>query len=302
MASGLERQFNEIKRANVDPGQLAAFSSEDEFNRIGVEILIETGSYVCVAASCLPADTKSWDRNQAIVGGQAVRLFKLISALLDQTCQRRRETTFVFGRLAFEAIVNLRYLVLNASEELFDSYVRYSLRHEKKLYDRIQRNVALRGGTELPIEKRMIRSILATTKEAGVSLDSISPTHPKNWGDKNCFERAEAVGLAEPYLAMFGGGSHSIHGNWMDLLEYHLDSSDGRFTPELEWSRPRPQVSFAIALLTIEALRDYFRFVGGDDAVAVVEPALLDLWTRNKTASEAHENYLVRRMEVGHAE
>jgi hypothetical protein len=82
-----------------------------------------------------------------------------------------------------------------------------------------------------------------------MSLSEVSPADPKNWGGKNLFDRATAVGLGTAYLAGVGGGSHSIHGNWMDLLEYHLDDVDDGFEPQLEWRRPRPQVCIAIAFL-----------------------------------------------------
>jgi hypothetical protein len=37
------------------------------------------------------------------------------------------------------------------------------------------------------------------------------------------------------YLAAFGGGSQNVHGNWMDLLEYHLEEDGDGFAPSLEW-------------------------------------------------------------------
>lgn len=159
MVVELEKELNDIESVHVVPDKLTAFTSEEDFTELAVNLLVEAGSYVCVAASVLPGGTKCWSRNEAIIGGNVVRLFKLISALLDQTCQRRRETTFIFSRLAFETIVNITYLIRCASPELFDSYVRYSLRHEKKLHDLIHENIKARGGEELPIERRMLNSI-----------------------------------------------------------------------------------------------------------------------------------------------
>jgi hypothetical protein len=99
-----------------------------------------------VAASTLPVETKAWSRNQAVYGGHLVRLFKLISALLDQICQKRRETTFIVSRLTFETIVNLAYFIEFGSPELFEQYIKYSLRQEKRLHDRITANIEARGG------------------------------------------------------------------------------------------------------------------------------------------------------------
>jgi hypothetical protein len=179
MTKELESQIANITAVKVTAERLAGFSSEEDFTGLAVDLLVEVGSFVCVAACILPGDTKRWDRDQAIVAGNLVRLYKLISALSDQTCQRRRETMFVFARLVFETIVNVRYLIEFSSPALFASYIRYSLRHEKRLYDRINTNIAARGGEILPIERRMLASIERTVITSGLSLSDLASAEPK---------------------------------------------------------------------------------------------------------------------------
>ena len=94
----------------------------------------------------MPAKTRRSDRNQAVLGGHLVRLYKLIGALLDQICQRRREITFIIARLAFECIVNIGFLIKFGDAATYDSYVRYSLRQEKRLLDRISKEIEGRHG------------------------------------------------------------------------------------------------------------------------------------------------------------
>lgn len=256
--------------------------------KLSVDLLIETASHLCVAVSVLPFERR-WTRDEAIIGGHGVRLYKLLSAVLDQTCQHRRETTFIFARLSFETIVNGRYLMAQSRKEIFDEYVKYSLRHEAKLAAAIEANIASRGGTELPIERRMLNSIERAAERSNVELSEIG--NKKHWGVGNLYERAKCVGLDEAYLATFAGPSHHVHGNWHDLLEYHLnDSSDG-FVPDLEWHMPRPQVLNALAVLTIEFLQDYFGWCLGD-VVGDIEGLLLDLHTRIMGLDSAHEQWL----------
>lgn len=123
MTREIDSQIENIVPAPVTAERLATCTSEEDFTGLAVDLLAEVGSFICVAACLLAGGTKCWTRNQAIVAGNVVRLYKLISALLDQTCQKRRETTFIFGRLAFETIVNIRYLITFASPALFDSYI-----------------------------------------------------------------------------------------------------------------------------------------------------------------------------------
>ena len=153
-----------------------------------------------------------------------VRLYKLISALLDQICQHRREITFIIARLAFECIVNIRFLIKFGDAAIYDSYVRYSLRQEKRLYERITKESEARQGHTLPVEERMLDLIDKAVKAAGLSIADLSPSCPRDWADKNLYERADLVGLGGTYVGTFGGPSSSVHGNWMDLLEFQLET------------------------------------------------------------------------------
>jgi len=285
-----------VTRVEVAPDTIRAFADEHAFTGLAVELLIEAGSYVCIAASILPPPPHRWNRHEAVVVGHLARLYKLISAMLDQTCQHRRETTFIFGRLAFECIVNTLFLIKNDRPEVTASYIEYSMRHEKRLRDRIRRNVASRGGEVLHIEERMLRSIESSAKRSGVNLDSINPQ--TNWGGKNLFEKAKDVGLEEAYLGAFAGPSHAVHGNWQDLLEYHLDSDEEGYIADLQWHRPRPQLLTTLAHLTVETLAVFFSDVLGDAGNLLAEK-IPDLRVRIGQFMHLHEEFLARGSKPG---
>ncbi|GAA3854000.1 DUF5677 domain-containing protein [[Pseudomonas] carboxydohydrogena] len=294
-STGLFTQIEDIKIADVSDTRLEGFESEDEFNALSVELLIEVGSYICVAGSILPGQTGRWNRNQAILGGHLVRLYKLISALLDQVCQRRREITFIIARLTFECIVNLRFLIRHSKNpEIFDSYVAYSFKQEKRLHNRISENIEKRDGDILPVEKRMLASIARAVNMSEMNLDNLSPSKPKEWGNKNLYQRAEEIGLHKVYLGTFGGPSAAVHGNWMDLLEMHLESEDETegFTPSLTWTHPRPQIADTTALLAVDAVKDYFQLLFEEDS-EFFDDRLDDLFHRIHRAMEAHEAFLI---------
>jgi hypothetical protein len=256
------------------------------------ELLREVASYTCVAASTT-GSKPVWDRDQAAVGGNMVRLFKILSAHLDQTVQRRLETSTIFSRLAFETIVSVRYLIAKFSTDLIDSYIRHSLRHERKLWDTITANVDGRGGNVQHIEQRMLNSLERAAHIAGITLESIDLKDRTPWGGKNLREKAKIVGLEPAYEAVFGGMSHNVHGAWQDLYQFHLQTDgDGTFTPKLDWGRPRPQPLFAIGLFAIDAVVDFLEFIGGEAATRHIREKLEDLRARINSADHAHETYL----------
>jgi hypothetical protein len=218
--------------------------------------------------------------------------------LLDHICQKRRETTFILSRLAFETIVNLAYFIEFGSPQLFDEYIRYSFRQEKRLYDRIMANIESRGGIRLPIEDRMLSSISAAATRSGFSIVDLSSSEPKKWGERNLYQRAKAVGLDVMYLPAFGGGSQNIHGNWMDLLEYHLDEEGEGFGPSLEWHRPRPQVGLAVAQMMADVVCRFFDLIGVFEEVQGLHDRMKDLEERINRANVGHERFVTNRMEI----
>ncbi|WP_340271323.1 DUF5677 domain-containing protein [Sulfitobacter sp. TCYB15] len=288
----LLRAFEEIEKLTVSEDELAAFTNEDDFIGLGVSLLIEAGSYVCIAANTL-GEHEKWDRDTAAIGGNLVRLYKMISAFLDQTVQRRRETSFIFARLVFETVVTIRYLIKYFSHELVASYVKNSFKHEIKLRTKIDQNIATRGGLILPIEDRMMKSIDRAFSSAGLSPEDFAGPTERNWGGKNLYEKASDLGMGDAYLAAFSGPSQSIHGAWGDIYSHCLQTEgNGLFSPKIEWGYPRPQLISALATLSIFAIDDYFGFVGGPELQEAVQEHLNDLAVRLHALDQAHENYL----------
>jgi hypothetical protein len=284
--------FPAVERVAVDPVAIAAFTREWDFMVLASELLRELTSYVSVAA-CVLGSAPAWTRDQAAVGGNMVRLSKLLSAFLDQTVQKKMETSTILSRLAFETIVNVRYLIANFSPELVNSLVRHSLKHERRLHDTIQANIRERGAEVLHIEERMLNSIDRAARLAGIALDSVDLKDRAPWGGKDLRQKAAAVGLEQPYLAVFGGMSHNVHGSWHDLYQFHLETDEtGAFTPNLDWSRPRPQLLFALGHLALSAVAEFLIFIGGEAAFDQLRPQLRDLGARITSVDEAHESYL----------
>jgi hypothetical protein len=282
----------EVNRAEVESSIVRSFKSEHEYIGLSVDLLIEASSYVCIAGNIVPPRGNAWNRHEAVLIGHLVRLYKLNSALLDQTCQHRRETSFIFARLAFECIVNTLFLIRNDRSEVVQSYIEHSMRHEKRLRDRIHANITARAGEIWPIEKRMLASIEKSAKNSDINLDHIDP--PKNWAGKNLFDKAQNVGLDEAYLGAFAGPSHTVHGNWQDLLEYHLKVEDGGFLPDFGWHTPRPQLLTTIAQLTVTTLGEFFSEIIGPAGNDVSEK-LADLHERIQLLVQLHEEFLAKR-------
>ena len=286
--------FPSVDPVSVDQASLQATESESDFVGLGVDFLIEAASYLTIACSVYPNEN-GWSLEQAIIGGNGVRLHKLTQGFLDQTCQHRRELSEILSRLIFETSVNIIYLVKNSDGDLFKSYIDYSLKFERKLLAQIDTRKSARGGVLLPIEMRMIESINRLASSTGVSLDS-PPINKRNWGDKDLFQKAEDIGWADAYVGAFAGTSTAVHGNWGDIASHHLERFDGSgfFRPCFEWSMPRPQHPFALAKMILVVSENIAEYIGGPEFRDYLNPLILNVFERIDFAVELHEEFLAR--------
>jgi tellurite resistance-related uncharacterized protein len=73
---------------------------------------------------------------------------------------------------------------------------------------------------------------------------------------------------------------------------FNDDSEDLRFTPELQWSKPRPQLLFSLTKIAVGTVGRASLFLGGDITFNELDGELRDLDSRVWMVDEAHEAYL----------
>jgi hypothetical protein len=285
----------EIEVHEVDELAIRAFQHEGMHYSEAFNLFKEAAAYVCILANTTVGSSPTWDVRQAVLGGHLVRMFKLMRFVLEESIENRAELLSILVRLVAECVLNLRYLIQNDNRELIDSFVTYSLQHERDLASRIRDNVRENDGQELPIERRMLNSIERTFLNSGVDEADLPKKRVQNWGGKNLHEKAKDVFLGEAYLAIFGGPSGNVHGGWHDLLQHHLKVvAPEQFKANLEFTTPRPQPIYALTGLIAETLSGYVELLAHSE-VGPLFARLSDLHRRNLLASNLHEEYLVQR-------
>lgn len=287
----IESYLSDIERVAVSSDRLGQLSDEGDFNEICVDFLKEAGSYLCVSCNIYPR-ARSWNEKEAAICGNGIRMFELLNAFLDQTCQHRREISEIISRLIFETGVTIRFLIDSDDPKILKSYILSGFKFERKLRSIIHRRIEERGGQILPIESRMIDSINNFMKNSSVSEDDLLKIE-RNWAGKNLYEKAQSVGWEEPYLAMFAGMSNAVHGNWSDLQFHHLRRLDcGRYEGIFDWSPPRPQALMAVAKITGQISQDIVDFFGVDEATDAISVRVNEFFARIGIIEAAHESFL----------
>jgi hypothetical protein len=200
------------------------------------------------------------------------------------------------ARGIIETLINAMYLMQNESKELYDSFVEYSLRHEKNLMKLIERNIEARG-FESPIETRMKKSINATFQKSGVSIEQVNEKNRSPWGG-TIYRKLKALKLEETYLGLFGGPSHSVHGNWQDIFTNDLEYRNRCFYSANKHQRVRPQLLGAIAFFVIKtgSMYSISRIRPCNERKTILK-RLVELRKISKEIIYAHEKFLMDRQE-----
>lgn len=289
--------FNDFKlpRMEVNIEEIKKFDSEDRFIWLAVELLKEVGQITTILSCAYRLDEKGyprkWTRNEATLGGLMVRISKLQRGVLDQACQKKLEITEILFRCLAESLINLKYLLKRNSDEIFDEYIEYSLREEKRLLKMINQNIDRRKH-ELPIESRMKRSINRAFQTSSFSTTQVDETKREPWGE-TIYKRAKSIGMGEAYFALFSLPSHAVHGNWQDLIDYHLKCENGEFSPKPHWEDVRPQPLFVAALLSAEINRLYIdEIIPECSDKEQISKLLDDIIQRIRVADQLHEQFL----------
>lgn len=276
-------------RHELDEDELRDQPSHDKFMFASVELFKELGIITTLIASSSERDDRGFERNDAIRRGLIVRVAKIANSLLAETVADHGEQQFALTRQLLETGANFLYLLAGDADR-YNAFVADSLIAERDLGRLIQANIKARGGSALPIEERMLRSIESTAKGASMDLDSLPPRGKSGW--PNAFERLRQVGLRDLYV-LFRMGSVAVHGGWSDLYLHHLeDQGDGRFLPhDMTPARPEPLTSMGILIIVV--LTEY---LAAEPAALreTFQPRVDDLRSRIQRLDEAHEAFVQR--------
>ncbi|SFI77841.1 hypothetical protein SAMN05421638_1106 [Kaistella treverensis] len=242
--------------------QIKKFTTENEFMSAKVELHKNTISLLHQIIHYKYFDenkiSKKLTRDEAILGGNLIRLAKLNTSLVQNTCQNKLEICFILNRCIYENQINILYFLRNGEENNYKNYVKNSLITEKEFYKNIQENITKRDGQELPIEKRMKISIENSFEISDIEMEELNKS--SNW--KNLKKRLEKISISDDvsqtYNIFYGLSSHSIHGNWQDLIQHHIiQDDDETFTLNYDWNSPRANLLEAVILFNLIVSKDF---------------------------------------------
>jgi hypothetical protein len=237
--------------------EIEKFDSEDKFMDAYVELLKQTIELIYRIVELkyfyLNGVPKKINKEEAVIGGNLTRLIKLNISFLQNICEGKHEICLILNRCIAETAINTKFMLIEGEERVIRNYIKYSLITEKELWEIILTNVKERGGDILQIEERMQKSIQNSFEESDFELDEVKRS--SKW--KSIKERANVVAGEMFYNVFYGIGSHSIHGNWQDILFNNLKKIEDGFELNLQWNRTRPQIIDGAIILNLDIVNTF---------------------------------------------
>lgn len=249
------------KITNVDDKEVSSFTTHGEFNNLGVELLKEIAVLMVPVSAIYRADENGkkipFNHEEAALIGNLIRYCKLCNAFLEQFVKQRLETSLIFFRSLSETYINLKYFLKFKDEHTLRHYIKNSLRQEKELLEIIKRNIADKSEIE-NIEHRIMESVNKAFRTSDFEEDEIN--NSSKW-DNKVKSRIKEIIHPDFYVLIYGNASHAVHGNWQDLINFHLEKEGEGFLPDTEWTYPTLQIIHAATVLSCDLLHNYAKEV-----------------------------------------
>jgi len=278
------------------PPQLAVRSAtNDDFMRFAIEVanhcnyLLRFGAFL--VSNEYQAE-KGLTKHRAIVAGHLVRLGKLYDAFIGHASRREGDICLIFQRLIVETRTRMAYL-MKARKDTFRGFVLMAYRPEKEMLEDLSRKASQRH--LIPIEKRMLRSVMHHLKEDRVSIHELNANRRWELDGKNFRQLLADIGDGEGYVYGFGMASHWVHGDWFDLKRHHLEKSGGRYKPKFEQHDPDPRVIYPTIIICLSALIRFIEWNRADRDRAIL-PTIEKLGTFAQALDLQHEQWLQEKL------
>jgi hypothetical protein len=237
--------------------EISSFKNEEQLLEATVELLKQTIELIYIITGLRYCDqegnSRQVSREEAVIGGNLVRLIKLNTSFLQNICELKSEIAFIVSRCIAETAINIKYMLIEGGKKVKRNYIKFSLITEKDLWNTIKENTARRNGDTLGIEERMRKSIKRSFETSDFDLDEVS--NSSKW--KSISSRAEKVAPPDFYDIFYGVSSHMIHGNWQDILFNHIKRKGKELFLNFEWVRPRPQIMDAPITLNLDIVKTF---------------------------------------------
>ncbi len=168
-----------------------------------------------------PHTRNGYNRDEGVIYGQLVRIFKNFCTQRRLVCERLMTTEIAafWERMLLEDNINLQYFILNYESAKLTEFCLHSLKPEAYFEETIKDDIVNSNGMQSPWRKGLLASIYSTYEQAETSYEEVRKTKVKFL---SISERFRVTGNMRLYDIAYRTKCHNIYGDWADMTKNHL--------------------------------------------------------------------------------
>ena len=224
-----------------------------------------------------PENFIQYDPDDATVVGLFIKLHKGLEVLFNAHNSGSLDAVWPLIRINYEAYIKMKYLIRDGKEAQKE-YRLKSYKNRYKMYKEYND-----GGNA--VTDVFLYKFLNDINDEGFAIkDFENNTSWKAFGGKSFEELLKEFEPAENYLSGYALESDSIHSDWGDIRQLHLQPCNGRFVIKIEPERYHGRVILACIYLQLQASESFLDWYKTDFGAEIEYAA--DLIKELKRVSE----------------
>ncbi len=197
--------------------------------------------------------------NEITIVGSVTRIVKLYKEIIINYEQNKLEILTLFARPLYESFIVSKYLIRNGvNSQINFRKVSYRARFENlKFLNEIE-------DKKHPIIERQIIKLNSKLQEDGFTISDLEEEEKKNkqWklDGKSFWKIHSEVDNADLYSFIYGAGSDAVHGNWQEIIDFHITYKENGYFGFLNYEKCDCRSLVPINSIAIELIIEFLKW------------------------------------------
>lgn len=250
----------------------------------------DLAEFIDILARSINFDTRKdyYDINEATIVGLITKVVKYYNEALNYYETDKLDILGLFTRPIYESFILIKYLTLNGSSSQKNfRLVSYNSRY--KNYKKLIHSENI----DSPIIQRQLIKLLSKLNFDDFTIEDLELEDKKNnkqkWkiDGKTFWDIHNEVDNSYLYSFMYGGGSDFIHGNWQEIMDFHLTRKGKGYIGFFNFEKCDCRIIVALNGIILEAIREFLKWNNclGDE----IDLAISKMTLCNKSIYLAYE-------------
>ena len=257
----MERVY-EIFLKYVNDGYIIPFDTEESLNNTVIEFSTDIHELCDILSHTINFETHPnyYNINESTVIGSLTRIIKLYKELLEYYKQNKLEIYALFSRPLYESFIIMKYLIKNGE----NSQKHFRLISYKSRYDNYKFLIKQENQNSPPLKRQLLKfkSKLEQDNITLADLEAEGNNQNKKWklDGKSFWQIHKEVDISELYSFIYGTGSDSVHGNWQEIIDFHLTEKGGGYFSYLNYEKCDCRSIIPMNTIMLEAINVFLEW------------------------------------------